>query len=140
MTRINAYLNFNGQCREAMTFYQECLGGELTLQRVGESPMAAHLPASADANILHSTLTRDGLVLMGSDRTPPDMMGSGTKKGNEIMLCLQCSSNDEINACFNKLAIGGQIKTPLHQSVSGAIHGELTDKYGMHWMFHYSRN
>ncbi len=135
MTQINAYLNFNGQCREAMTFYQECLGGELILQRVAESPMAAQLPATAGANILHSTLTRDGLVLMGSD-----MIGAGLKKGNEVGLCLNCSSSEEINTVFHKLSAGGVVKMPLHQSFWGATYGELTDKFGMHWMFNYSRN
>ena len=134
MTRINAYLNFNGRCREAMKFYQECLGGELTLQRVSESPMAAQLSARAGANILHSVLVRDGLVLMASD-----MIGDGLKKGNEVMLCLQCGSNEELHTIFDRLAAGGQIKTPLHQSVWGATHGELTDKFGIHWMFSYSR-
>ena len=135
MTQINAYLNFNGQCREAMTFYQECLGGELTLQRVAESPMAAQLPAIEGANIMHSILTRGELVLLGSD-----MMGNKVEKGNTVALCLRCSSNEEINNCFNKLAVGGRIKIPLHQSFWGATHGELIDKYGINWMFHYARN
>ncbi|HVW59699.1 MAG TPA: VOC family protein [Puia sp.] len=135
MTQINAYLNFNGQCREAMTFYQECLGGELTLQRVAESPMAAQLPAIEGANIMHSILIRDGLVLLASD-----MIGNKLEKGNTITLCLKCSSNEEINTCFDKLAVGGKIKMPLHQSFLGATYGELTDKYGMNWMFHYTRN
>lgn len=135
MTQINAYLNFNGQCREAMTFYQECLGGELTLQRVAESPMAAQLPAIEGANIMHSILIRDGLVLLASD-----MIGNKLEKGNTITLCLKCSSNEEINTCFDKLAVGGKIKMPLHQSFWGATYGELTDKYGMNWMFHYTRN
>ncbi|HVU56802.1 MAG TPA: VOC family protein [Puia sp.] len=135
MTRINAYLNFNGRCREAMKFYQECLGGELTLQRVSESPMAAQLSATAGANILHSVLVRDGLVLMGSD-----MLGDALKKGNEVMLCLQCSAAEELYATFERLAIDGQIRIPLHQTVWGATYGELTDKFGMHWRFHYSRN
>jgi PhnB protein len=135
MTRINAYLNFNGRCREAMKFYQECLGGELTLQRVAESPMAAQLSSTAGANILHSILVRDGLVLMGSD-----MIGDGLKKGNEVTLCLQCSSNEELHTIFDRLATNGQIRIPLHQSVWGATYGELTDKFGMHWMFSYSRS
>ena len=135
MTQINAYLNFNGQCREAMTFYQECLGGELTLQRVAESPMAAQLPAVEGANIMHSILIRGGLVLLASD-----MIGNKLERGNTITLCLKCSSNEEINTCFDKLAVGGKIKIPLHQSFWGATYGELTDKYGMNWMFHYTRN
>ena len=135
MTQINAYLNFNGQCREAMTFYQECLGGELTLQRVAESPMAAQLPATEGANIMHSILTRDGLMLLGSD-----MMGKKLEKGNTVSLCLRCSSNEEINTFFNRLATGGKVKMPLHQSFWGATYGELTDKFGMNWLFHYARN
>ena len=49
MTNINAYLNFNGQCREAMTFYQQCLGGELVMQKISESPMAARVPSETGA-------------------------------------------------------------------------------------------
>jgi len=135
MTQINAYLNFNGQCREAMIFYQECLGGELTLQRVAESPMGAQLPATEGTQILHSVLSRDGLTLLASD-----MMGKKLQKGNDITLCMRCNSHDEINSCFDKLSAGGQVKTPLHQSFWGATYGELTDKFGMHWMFHYTRN
>jgi len=134
MTQINAYLNFNGQCREAMTFYRECLGGELTLQRVAESPMGAQLPAKDGAQILHSVLTRDGVTLLGSD-----MMGKKLQKGNDVTLCMRCSSREEIDSCFNKLSEGGRVKTPLHQSFWGATYGELTDRFGMNWMFHYTR-
>jgi PhnB protein len=74
MTQLIAYLHFSGQCREALTFYQQCLGGELNMQKVAESPMGAQMPSEAGANILHGTLTKDGAVIvMGSD-----MMGSGS--------------------------------------------------------------
>jgi PhnB protein len=134
-TQITPYLNFNGKCREAMTFYHECLGGELMLQPVAESPMAAQLPSEAGHNILHSSLTRNDISLMGSD-----MMGSALVTGNGIGLCLNCNSDEEINAFFNKLAQGGNIKMPLHQTFWGATYGELTDKYGINWMFNYSKN
>lgn len=135
MTQINAYLNFNGQCREAMTFYQACLGGELTLQRVAESPMGAQLPATDGVRILHGVLNRDGLTLLGSD-----MIGNKLQKGNDISLCMRCSSHEEINNCFDKLSTGGKVRTPLHQSFWGGTYGELTDKFGMNWMFQYIRN
>jgi len=135
-TQLNPYLNFNGRCREAMTFYQQCLGGELAIQKIAESPMAAHLPSEAGANILHSSLTRNGvLLLMGSDR-----MGTGLTPGNSIVLCLHCSSDEEINRFFNNLSAGGQVKLPLHQSFWGSTYGELTDKFGMLWMFTYTKN
>ena len=131
-TQVNAYLNFNGNCREAMTFYRECLGGELVLQKVSESPMAAQMPSEAGANILHSTLHSDNIVLMGSD-----MIGSGLTRGNSIHLCLNCSGDEEIHSFFDKLSTGGKIKTPLHQTFWGATYGELTDKFGIEWMFNY---
>ncbi len=46
MSTINSYLRFNGNCSEAMTFYKDCLGGELTMQKVGESPMAGNMPTT----------------------------------------------------------------------------------------------
>ena len=56
--QIQSYLTFNGNCREAMNFYQRCLGGELAFQTVGESPLSDHMPAQMKDCILHSTLTR----------------------------------------------------------------------------------
>lgn len=135
MTHINAYLNFNGQTREAMTFYQQCLGGELIIQKISESPMAAKLPSDMGAKILHSSLTRGDLVLMASD-----MMGNGIVRGNSISLCVNCTTDEEINSFFNNLSAGGKIVEPLHQSFWGATFGSLTDKFGVTWIFNYSKN
>ncbi len=134
-TQLITYLNFNGNCREAMTFYHQCLGGELVMQKISESPMAAQMPSEAGAAILHSTLIKDGISLMGSD-----MMGAGLVKGNVVTLCMNCSTDEEITEYFSKLAEGGKIKMPLHQSFWGATYGELTDKFGMNWMFNFSKN
>jgi PhnB protein len=135
MTHINAYLNFNGQCREAMTFYQQCLGGELVMQKISESPMAARVPSEMGAKILHSSLTKENLVLMASD-----MMGNNIVKGNSINLCVNCSSTEEINSFFNNLSLDGKVIEPLHQSFWGAMFGVLIDKFGVNWMFNYSKN
>ena len=134
MTQINAYLNFNGKCREAMTFYQQCLGGELVMQKISESPMAARVPSELGAKILHSSLTKDKIVLMASD-----MMGNNVKSGNSISLCLNCSSDEEINSFFNNLSTDGNVVEPLHQSFWGATFGSLTDKFGVSWIFNYSK-
>jgi PhnB protein len=134
MARLNPYLNFNGRCREAMTFYHQCLGGELTMQKVSESPMAAQLGSELGAHILHSTLTNDNIILMGSD-----MMGANLVNGNSITLLLQCSNDKEITHFFERLSINGQVKTPLHQSFWGGTYGELVDKYGLLWMLNVNR-
>ena len=92
-TQLVTYLNFNGNCREAMTFYQKCLGGELFMQKISESPMAAQMPSEAGASILHSSLTKENIIMMGSD-----MMGNNIVKGNSVNLCINCSSIEEINS------------------------------------------
>jgi PhnB protein len=135
MTQINAYLKFNGNCREAMTFYKECLGGELTVLMVGDSPLANQMPPEAKENVLHSTLTKGNLVLLGSDT-----MGFGMLiKGSTISLSLDCSSEEEINTYFSKLSSGGEIIYPLHMEVWGGMFGKLTDKYGIEWYLNYEK-
>ena len=136
MTQINAYLNFNGNCREAMTFYQQCLGGELTLQTIEGSPVEAQCPVAMKDQILHASLLKETLVLMASDMTGPD----GFIKGNTIALSLNCSSENEIKTFFSNLSSGGQISHPLEEQFWGATFGVLTDKYGTRWMLNYDKN
>ena len=131
-TQINSYITFNGNCREAMTFYRDCLGGELILQKIAESPMAAQMPSEMGAKILHSSLMNEEIVLMASD-----MCDKNSLEGSKIKLCVECSNEEEIELFFTKLSLGGNIKTPLHQTFWGAMYGELTDKFGMDWMFNF---
>ena len=130
MTQINAYLSFNGNCRDAMTFYKDCLGGELMLQTVEGSPIEAQCPAGLKHQILHSSLTKNALILMGSDMVGP----GGLKKGNNISLSLSCSSEEETNNYFSNLADGGRIVEDLKLQFWGAMFGVLTDKFGITWM------
>ena len=136
MAQLIPYLNFNGNCREAMTFYKTCLGGELMVQKISESPMAAHKPSEMAAMILHSQLTsKSGFILRGSD-----MMGKNLVKGNSIGLCLDCPTEKETTTIFTKLSVDGHVKMPLHQTFWGATYGELTDKFGVNWMLNYSKS
>ncbi len=133
MTQINSYLTFNGNCREAMTFYKECLGGELVLQTIGESPMADKMPPQMKKSILHSTLTKGSLVLMASDMVSEQ----GLVKGNSVSLMLNCSSEAEIKSCYKNLSRGGEATHPLENTFWGAWFGDLVDKFGNHWLLHY---
>ena len=135
MTQINSYLSFNGNCREAMNFYKECLGGELVLQTIGESPLCDKMPPQMKENILHSTLTMNALVLMGTD-----MLGEkGLIKGTAVSLMLNCSSEEEIKKYYANLSKDGQATHPLEISFWGALFGDLTDKYGNHWLLHFDK-
>lgn len=133
-TKINAYLSFSGNCREAMTFYKECLGGELNIQTVGESPMAAQMPPGMKDAVLHSSVTSGELVIMSSDLHREKLID-----GNTVQLCVNCSSEEETKSFFSKLSAGGKITEPLAIMFWGALYGALTDKFGKQWMFNYEK-
>ncbi|HMU47172.1 MAG TPA: VOC family protein [Chitinophagaceae bacterium] len=133
--RINSYLTFNGNCKEAMTFYKECLGGKLVLQTVGESPLSGQMPERMKERIVHSTLVKESLVLMGSDMVEEQ----GLIKGNAVSLMLNCSSEEETRKIYDKLAEGGKATHPLHDTFWGSLFGNLTDKYGNHWLLNFDR-
>lgn len=135
MTSLITYLTFNGNCREAMQFYKECLGGELHFQTIGESPLSDKMPRQMRDSILHSTLSKKGLVLMGSDMVAND----GLSKGNAVSLMLDCSNEKEIRSFYEKLSLGGTRNHPLEISFWGALFGDLTDKYGNHWLLHFDK-
>ncbi len=135
MTQIIAYLTFNGNCREAMTFYQNCLGGELYLQTFGESPMADKLPPEMKDCIIHSTLSKTGWSLMATD-----MVGEqGLIRGNSVSMLLQCGSEAEIRACYAQISDGGQATHPLEDTFRGALFGGLTDRFGNHWLLNFDK-
>lgn len=136
MAKINAYLTFNGVCREAMNFYKDCLGGELQLQTIGESPMTDQMPSQMQAHILHATLSKGDLILMGSDMVSEE----GIIKGNTVSMALDLSSEEEIRSCYEKLSAGGKANHPLENTFWGALFGDLTDKYGNHWILNYTRS
>ena len=86
--------------------------------------------------ILHATLTKDAVVLMGSDMVAQ----SGLIKGNAVSLMLDCSSEEEIKNCYQKLSAGGSEDHAIEDSFWGAMFGDLTDKFGNHWLLHFDKN
>jgi PhnB protein len=135
MARINPYLNFNDNCREAMNFYKDCIGGELTIITVGESPMAAQMPPGMKDSILHSSLRIGDNMIMGSD-----MRRKQLTDGDTVTICINCTSGDEQNKFYKNLSAGGTINEPLGEMPGGAVIGNLTDKFGKHWMMYFDKN
>jgi len=132
---LTPYLNFNGTCREAMTFYQACLGGELMLQAVAESPAAEHLAAEDQLRIMHSMLTVDGqMFLLASDVMS---MHPPVADNSSVNLCLNCHSEEQIDTLFARLGEGGTVTTPLEVMFWGGKYGALTDRFGKQWLFNF---
>jgi PhnB protein len=132
---ITGYLTFSGNCREAMNFYKDCLGGELFFQTVGETPLSEKMPKKMKDCILHSSLTKGDLVLMASDMVP----NSGLVKGNSVSLSLNCDSEEELKIVYRKLCYGGEATHPLETTFFGALLGGLTDRFGINWLLHYEK-
>jgi len=130
MTNITAYLTFSGNCAEAMNFYKDCLGGELMLQKVADSPVADKLPVQMREAIVHATLMCGNIVLMATDMVAE----TGRVKGNAVSLMLNCDSEAEAAEYYKKLSAGGVATHPPEAFYWGAIFGDLTDRYGVNWL------
>ena len=132
MARLSPYLKFNGNCRQALEFYKSVLGGQLSLQTIGDSPAARQFPPAMKDRILHGSLASDNLTIFGTDVAGPEMT-----QGNNLFLCLVCRSKEEIETLFSRLSQGGKVTTPLKQEFFGA-YGDLADKFGINWMFQFA--
>jgi PhnB protein len=137
MIQISPYLSFNGRCREAMTFYQECFGGELTVQTIGETPLANNVTGDLRNQIIHSMLSNGSFLLMATDMIRP---GEQYKPGNDIAISLNFGSEDELRRCFTELAAGGKILDPVQKQFWGGIFGVVQDKFGKVWMMNYQKD
>lgn len=127
---IHAYLTFNGNCKEAMKFYQKCLGGELRFQTLGESPLSEKMPTKMKKCILQATLSSRHFLLMGSDLVSEE----GLLKGNGVSLVLNCESEKDIRTQYIKLSQGGEQLQPLKKTSWNKLFGTIKDRYGFYWM------
>ena len=133
MKEVNAYLTFDGNCREAMKFYEQCLGAELELTTFGDMP--GEVSAAAKDRIMHARLAKGSTILMASDTMP----GMPLNKGNNCSIAVHCESRQEIERLFTAFSKNAQIRMPLEDTNWGAHFGMLTDQYGIQWMFNYSK-
>ncbi|HUB18819.1 MAG TPA: VOC family protein [Acidobacteriaceae bacterium] len=135
MTTLTPYLLFDGNCRQAMEFYQACFGGELTKLPVKDSPVKDAMPASQHEKILNARLKSDHVDLSASDWLRPDRT---RVPGNSVCLYLSSGTFQEVNALFARLAEGGEVTDPLKEMFFGT-YGALNDQFGIRWMFHSSQ-
>lgn len=129
MTKLNPYLSFKDNAREAMEFYKTVFGGNLVLNTFKDQGMVQD-PNDAEL-IMHSQLdTANGFTLMGSD-TPAHMGGTPSANGT---ISLSGEDETELKGYWDKLAEGGSVTYPLEKAPWGDHFGMLTDKFGIGWM------
>lgn len=128
MKHLNPYLAFPGTSEAAMKFYQECLGGELTMQTFAQS--GQEVPDDYKDKIMHSELKVEGIQIMASDT----MSNHTIIPGDNITLSIQLTDLQEEETIFNKLAADGKVTMPLQDTFWGARFGMLIDQFGINWM------
>lgn len=134
MLRATPFLLFDGNCAEAMTFYQQCLGGELTLSRLGDTPMKDMFPTEKHNRLINAHLESGAI-----DISATDWMASPAYEpvpGDTMAIFLVGGAYEELKAVFDKLGDGASEDRfqELHDLPFGT-YGQFTDKYGVHWIF-----
>ena len=128
MSTLNPYLSFQGNAREAITFYQDVFGGELLLNTFAEYGQAGTPIAD---QVMHATLTTPaGFTLMASD-TPP---GMEHQPGTSISISLSGDDDAELRGYWDKLVDGGQVTMALEPQMWGDTFGQVVDRFGVAWM------
>ena len=128
-TRLNPYLNFSTESREALAFYQAAFGGEVTISTFRDFGMSDD-PELADL-VMHGQLdTPLGLTLMASD-TPPG--GDQPQLGTHVNVSLS-SSDTDLQPIWDKLTEGAEIVEPFVVAPWGDKFGLFNDRFGIAWL------
>lgn len=133
MNAIHTYLMFGGDCRQAMTFYAQCLGAGVKLE-MSPFPDAQGQPSTdPSARIMHAKITKDNgqVLLMASDGHAGDKF----TVGDNFQVSIDCESLPEIERLFAAFSENGKVRLPLSDMFWGARFGMVTDQFGIQWMF-----
>ena len=131
MPQLDVYLIFNGNCADAMRFYERTLNGKLEmLMTHAESPMAAQAPPGSADRIMHAHLVIDDRVLMASD----SMVGQPYEGMKGFSLSLIYPTVADAQRVFDALAKGGQVRMPLQKMFWAEAFGMLVDRFGTPWL------
>jgi PhnB protein len=131
--RTDIYVNYNGTCEEAFRFYEQHLGGKVTLVSThAESPQSARLPEEWGAKVLHARLALGNAVLMGAD-----IPGAEPMRSAYVTLTLDTTA--EAERVYDLLADGGQIFMKMEETFFASRFAMLRDRFGTSWMLLHER-
>lgn len=130
ITKMVPYLNFEGNCEEAIHFYKEVFDGTISMvKRYADSPM--NVPENFKDKIIHARLNFGDVEIFASDVTSGK---SATKGSGDVALSLDTTDPHTGAEIFNRLSVGGKVGVPFQKQFWGAWHGNLVDKFGIRWM------
>ena len=127
-SRLNPYISFQSDARQAMEFYQQVFGGTLNMNTFGEF---GRTDSPDTDKIMHAQLETDrGFTLMGAD-TPT---GMPYESGSRMTVSLSGDDGDDLRGYWEKLADGGTVTMPLEKQAWGDEFGMVVDRFGVPWM------
>ncbi|MBE8722537.1 VOC family protein [Sphingobacterium pedocola] len=143
MTKVHAYLNFNGNCEEAFKFYEQVFNKENTgFYRFGDMPSDPEYPLPEEAKNLvsHTSIAlNESTMLMGSDCF--EGFGQKATQGTNTYIMLDTDTPEEATALHAALSVDAQnIEMPLGEQFWAELFSSFTDKYGISWMIHFEGN
>jgi PhnB protein len=122
-------LLFNGQCEEALHFYERCMEAKIEfMMRWGESPMAQDAPPDWKDKVLHARFVIGGIAFTGGDALPGTYQ---PPQGFSVLLSLYDA--DETQRLFDALAANGTVRIPLQETFWAGRFGEVKDQFGISW-------
>jgi PhnB protein len=134
-TVLNPYVNFRGNARQAMEFYQSVLGGELRLQTYRD--FGASQSPDEDNQVMHAQLDAGGGVMLMAADLPQRME---YQPGNNFSLSLSGDDEAQLRGCYDKLADGGTVTMPLAKAQWGDTFGMCVDRFGVSWLVNINAN
>jgi PhnB protein len=133
-SRLNPYISFSDNARQAMEFYKDVFGGTLSINTFGEYGQKDAPEADL---IMHGMLeTPSGYTIMGAD-TPPGMEYA---PGNNIAVSLSGDDAEELRGYWAKLTDGGTVSVPLEKQMWGDEFGMCVDQFGIGWLVNISQS
>ena len=132
MTQAIAYLAFDGNCAQAMRYYEKALGGTLEVLMSGAaSPMAEHIPKEFADRILHARLVLPGGGILYAGDAPAHVPYEGIKG---VSITLDYDTVARAQQVFDALAVDGQVSMPMQPAFWAKQWGMLVDKFGTPWI------
>jgi len=132
MTQAIAYLGFDGNCADAMRFYEQALGGKLEVLMSGaDSPMAEQMPKEFRHRIMHARLALPGGGLLYAGDTPGNVPYEGIKG---VSITVDYATVAEAERVFDALAAGGRVTMPMQEAFWAKRFGMLVDRFGTPWI------
>ncbi len=136
MLHTSPFLLFNGNCAEAMTFYQSCFGGELILTKLGDTPMKEQFPKEKHERIIYAQLKNGHINFSATDWMASPQLEP--VEGNNFSIYVQGESYEELKDLFDKLSVGADKDKRTFVEIKNmpfGVYGQFTDKFKVSWIF-----